>query len=71
MVLEGLRLERGYQADVIVEQTVLLEIKSIERILPIHEQQTRTYLKLSGCRVGLLMNFNCVMLKDGLRRVIP
>jgi GxxExxY protein len=71
LVFEGLRLERGYQADIIVGQTVLLEIKSVERILPIHEQQTRTYLKLCGCQVGLLMNFNCVMLKDGLRRFIP
>jgi GxxExxY protein len=68
---EGLRLDRGYQADIIVEQTVLLELKSVERILPIHEAQTRTYLKLSGCQIGLLMNFNSVMLKDGLRRFIP
>jgi GxxExxY protein len=67
---EGLRLDRGYQADIIVEQTVLLELKSVERILPIHEAQTRTYLKLSGCQIGLLMNFNSVMLKDALRRFI-
>ena len=71
LVFEGLRLDRGYQADIIVEQTVLLELKSVERILPIHEAQARTYLKLSGCRIGLLMNFNSVMLKDGLRRFIP
>jgi GxxExxY protein len=70
LVFEGLRLDRGYQADIIVEHTVLLELKSVERILPIHEAQTRTYLKLSGCRIGLLMNFNSVMLKDGLRRFV-
>jgi GxxExxY protein len=52
------------QADIIVEDTVLLEIKSVERILPTHAAQTRTYLKLSRCHVGL-------MLKDGVQRFIP
>ena len=52
-------------------QTVLLELKSVERILPVHEAQTRTYVRLSGCKVGLLMNFNAALLKDGLRRFIP
>jgi GxxExxY protein len=68
---EGLHLDRAYQADIIVEQNVLLELKSVERILPIHEAQTRTYLRLSGCGIGLLMNFNSVLLKDGLRRFVP
>ncbi len=49
----------------------IIELKSVERILPVHEAQTLTYLRLSGCKVGLLMNFNSVMLKDGLRRFIP
>jgi GxxExxY protein len=71
IICEDLRLERAYQADIVVEQTVLLELKSIEHILPIHEAQTLTYLRLSGCQIGLLMNFNSVMLKDGLRRFIP
>jgi GxxExxY protein len=47
---------------------VLLELKSVERILPVHEAQLHTYLRLSGCRIGLLMNFNTVSLKDGIRR---
>jgi GxxExxY protein len=71
VVYEDMRMERGYHADIIVERTVLLEIKAVERILPVHEAQTLTYLRLSGCAVGLLMNFNGVTLKEGLRRFIP
>jgi GxxExxY protein len=71
IVYQDLRVERAYHADIVVEQTVLLELKAVERILPIHEAQTLTYLRLSGCRIALLMNFNSVMLKDGLRRFIP
>ena len=67
---EGLRFDKAFQADMIVEDAVLLEIKSVEQILHVHEAQTRTYLKLSGCRLGLLMNFNSPMLKDGLRRYV-
>ena len=71
VIYEDIRLNQGYFADIIVAQTVLLELKSVERILPVHEAQTRTYVRLSGCQVGLLMNFNAVLLKDGLRRFIP
>ena len=67
---EDMRLSPAYRADVIVEEQVVLEIKSIERILPVHEAQTLTYLRLSGCKVSLLMNFNSVILKDGLRRFV-
>ena len=67
---EDMRLASAYRADVIVEQSAILEIKSIERILPVHEAQTLTYLRLSGCKLALLMNFNSAMLKDGLRRFV-
>jgi GxxExxY protein len=70
VVYQGGRLDKGFVADIVVENTVLLELKSVEHILPIHEAQTRTYLKLSGCRLALLMNFDTPMLKDGLRRSI-
>jgi GxxExxY protein len=70
IIYEDMRIDKGYRADMIVERSVLLELKSVERILPIHEAQTLTYLRLSGCRTGLLMNFNGVLLKDGLRRFI-
>jgi GxxExxY protein len=69
-VYEGIRFDRGYRADLIVEETVLIEIKSIDIILPIHENQLLTYLHLSDCRVGLLLNFKTTRLKDGLRRYV-
>ena len=70
VIYEDLRLDNAYAADIIVEQSVVLELKSVERLLPVHEAQILTYLRLSGCKIALLMNFNSVMLKDGLRRFI-
>ena len=67
---DEVRIDCGYRADIIVSDLVLLELKSIEHILPLHEAQLLTYLRLSGCRVGLLFNFNTVPLKDGIRRRI-
>ena|SRR5579862_1370959 len=64
----GLNLDCGYRIDLIVEKEVLLELKAIERILPIHEAQLLTYLKLSRKRVGLLINFNVPILTQGIRR---
>ena len=65
---EGVRMECGYVADVIVEEQVILEIKSVERTLPVHEAQLLTYLKIGQCSVGLLINFNTVSLTDGITR---
>lgn len=65
-----MHLNDAYYADIIVELSVLLELKSVQSLLPVHEAQTLTYLRLSGCQIALLMNFNSVMLKDGLRRFI-
>jgi GxxExxY protein len=70
LIYEGIRFERAYRADLIVEESVLLEIKSIESILPVHESQILTYLRLSGCHIGLLLNFNTKLLKNGLRRFV-
>lgn len=70
LMYEGIRLPRACRADIVVEDTILLELKSIETILPVHEAQVLTYLCLSTCRVGLLMNFNTTLLKHGLRRFI-
>jgi GxxExxY protein len=70
IVYEEMRFDKGYRADIIVDDTVLLELKSVECILPVHKAQTLTYLHLSGCKVGLLMNFNGVLLKNGLHRFI-
>ncbi len=67
---KGAMLETGYRADLIVDGKVLVELKSIERLLSIHEAQLLTYLRLSGIHVGLLMNFNVSSLKNGIRRFI-
>ncbi len=56
--------------DIVVEKRVVIEIKAIDRLLPIHDAQIMSYLRLSGCRIGLLMNFYSVLLKDGLRRFV-
>ena len=65
---DGASLDCGYRADVIVNNAVILELKSVEHILPLHEAQLLTYLRLSQCHVGLLLNFNTFSLKDGIRR---
>ena len=64
------KLECGYRIDLLVAGTVVVEIKSVERLAPIHEAQMISYLKLSGCNVGLLINFNVCTLKDGIRRFV-
>jgi GxxExxY protein len=64
----GIRLECGYRLDILVAGCVVVEVKSIEAIAPLHEAQLLTYLRLGGWTVGLLMNFNVVVLKDGIRR---
>jgi GxxExxY protein len=61
-------LETGYIADIIVDNQVILELKAVEHILPIHEVQLLTYLRITECRIGLLINFNTVSLTDGIRR---
>jgi len=70
LVYEGVRLPRAYKVDILVNNEIVVEIESIEQILSLHQSQLLTYLRLSGCRVGLLMNFNNTMLKHGIRRVI-
>ena len=64
----GIRLDCGYRLDLLVARRVVVELKAIEAIAPIHEAQLITYLRLGGWNVGLLINFNVVVLKDGIRR---
>ncbi|MEA2726989.1 MAG: hypothetical protein QOF70_1464 [Acetobacteraceae bacterium] len=71
IIYETMRIEKGYRADIIIAQTVLLELKCVDHILPVHKAQTLTYLRLSNCPIALLMNFNTVLLRDGLHRLIP
>jgi GxxExxY protein len=67
---DGVRIEAGYRIDLVVDETVILEIKSVKKFADIHTAQVLTYLKLSGYPVGLLMNFNVTLLKSGLKRLI-
>src|SRR6266446_5347133 len=70
IVYKDIRLDCGYRMDIVVQNELIVEIKAVERVLPIHEAQMLTYLRLSRLRAGLLMNFNNVVLKDGLRRFV-
>jgi len=67
---KGMKVECGYRVDVLVEDELILELKAVEALLPIHDAQLLTYLRLSGKRTGLLINFNVEMLKRGLRRMV-
>src|SRR5687768_5463699 len=68
---KGINLGAGYVVDLIYNQRVIVELKAVERVIPVHEAQLLTYMKLTGIRVGLLINFNVPVLKDGIyRRVL-
>ena len=69
VVYKDIKLEYGYRIDILVEKTVLLELKSIEAIAPVHVAQVLTYLKFANKQLGLLINFNVPLLKDGLKRL--
>ncbi|MGH7123971.1 MAG: GxxExxY protein [Stellaceae bacterium] len=69
VVYKTVRLDCGYRLDIVVENQVILEIKAVERVMPVHEAQLLTYMKLSGIRTGLLLNFHVAVLKDGIRRL--
>lgn len=70
VIYDDVHLDCGYIADVVVDEQVILEIKSIEQILPLHQSQLLTYLRLTSCHIGLLLNFNTVMLRDGIKRCV-
>ena len=69
VVYETVRLDIGFKADVIIENKVILELKSVETILPVHKKQLLTYLKLTKMKLGLLINFNENMIKNGITRI--
>jgi GxxExxY protein len=70
VVYENLKMELGFRADIIVENKVIIELKSIDAIAPVHSKQLLTYLKLSGLKLGLLVNFNEALIKDGIKRIV-
>lgn len=70
LIYKEVKLDAGYRLDLIVEGKVIVEVKSVEALNDIHTAQVLTYLKLSGCKLGLLMNFNVIRLVEGLKRLV-
>lgn len=70
VIYKGIKMELGFRADLIVEDKVIIEIKSIEAIAPVHQKQLLTYLKLTDLKLGLLINFNENLIKDGIQRIV-
>lgn len=67
---KGINLDCGYRLDFLVEGKLILELKAVEQILPIYDAQMLTYLKLTGCKLGMILNFNVPVLKDGIKRIV-
>jgi len=70
LIYEDIKLDVGYRIDLLVEDKVIIEIKAVDNVIPVHFAQLMTYLKLSKCRIGFLINFNVQSLKDGIQRII-
>jgi GxxExxY protein len=70
LIYEEIRMDCGYRLDIVVENKLIIEVKAVESLNDIHLAQVLTYLKVSGCKLGLLINFNVLMVKDGIRRII-
>lgn len=70
LIHEEIKMEAGFRADVIIENKVIVELKSIEGLALVHHKQVHTYLKLTGCKLGLLINFNANLIKDGIHRIV-
>lgn len=70
LVHESIKLEAGFRADVIIEDKVLIELKSIDALAEVHYKQVQTYLKLTGIKLGLLVNFNVPLIKNGIHRIV-
>ncbi|HMJ47541.1 MAG TPA: GxxExxY protein [Ferruginibacter sp.] len=70
LVFEDVKLECGYRADLVIDNKVVIEVKSIDAIAPIHLAQTLTYLRLLKLKLGIVLNFNSVLMKDGIKRVV-
>jgi GxxExxY protein len=70
LIYRELKLDAGYRLDLLVAERVIVEVKSVEHLLPVHQAQLMSYLKLSGCKLGLLLNFNVGLLKHGIVRIV-
>ena len=70
IVYQGIRIEMGFRADLIIEDQVIVEIKSVDAVAPVHKKQLLTHLRLADKRLGLLINFNVALIKDGITRIV-
>ena len=70
LIFEEVKLECGYRADLVIENKVVIEVKCVEAIAPIHQAQTLTYLRFLNLKLGIILNFNTVLIKDGIKRVV-
>jgi len=70
VVYKEVRLDIGYRIDIVIEEQLIVELKTVEKLAPIHEAQLLTYLRLSGLKIGLLLNFNTSVLKNGIKRMV-
>jgi GxxExxY protein len=70
VVYKGARLDCGYRADIVVLNRIIVEVNAISAVAPVHDAVMLTYLRLSGCKIGLLINFHSALLKDGIRRYV-
>ena len=70
VIYDGLKFDEGFRVDLLVEESIIVELKAVEQLLPVHDAQLMTYLKLLHRRIGLLINFNTPRLKEGIRRFV-
>jgi GxxExxY protein len=70
VMYEGIRIDAGYKIDLLIEETVIVELKTVEKILPVHQAQLLSYLRLANKRVGLLINFHVARLREGIKRMM-
>lgn len=70
VIHEEIKLDIGFRADIIIENKVVVELKSVELLTPVHYKQVLTYIKLTDCKLGLLINFNVALIKDGIHRIV-
>jgi len=70
VIYENMKMDIGFRADIIAESKVIVELKSVENIMPVHKKQLLTYLKLTGMKLGLLVNFNVELIKNGITRIV-
>jgi GxxExxY protein len=70
LLYENQRIDVGYKIDILINKSVIVENKAVESLLPVHEAQLLTYMKLSGCKIGFLLNWNVTLMKHGIKRVV-